>query len=322
MTKQEFLKETSLTENQFLGIDKIGGSLYLSNVTSIPEGFNPTVGGSLYLNNVTSIPEGFNPTVGGSLYLENVTSIPEGFNPTVGGYLDLRSVTSIPEGFNPTVGGYLDLRSVTSIPEGFNPTVGGYLYLDNVTSIPEGFNPTVGGDLYLRSVTSIPKGFNPTVGGYLNLRNGLKSKYIKLEGPIFWGDKYVKADGIFTEIISSKGNIYKVKKLNDSKEFYLITDGNGKWSHGDTLQEAKEDLIFKITNRSKEDYKDLSLESILTFEKGIECYRVVTGACSFGTKDFVKSYNIEPKDYSIKEIIELTKGKYGNEAFKQFFNIK
>jgi hypothetical protein len=36
-----------------------------------------------------------------------VTSIPEGFNPTVGGYLDLRSVTSIPEGFNPTVGGDL-----------------------------------------------------------------------------------------------------------------------------------------------------------------------------------------------------------------------
>jgi hypothetical protein len=40
---------------------------------------------------VTSIPEGFNPTVGGSLYLRSLTSIPEGFNPTVGGDLDLRS---------------------------------------------------------------------------------------------------------------------------------------------------------------------------------------------------------------------------------------
>ena len=29
----------------------MGGSLYLSNLTSIPEGFNPTVGGSLYLRN-------------------------------------------------------------------------------------------------------------------------------------------------------------------------------------------------------------------------------------------------------------------------------
>jgi hypothetical protein len=57
--------------------------------------------------------------VGGYLDLGSVTSIPEGFNPTVGGYLDLRSVTSIPEGFNPTVGGNLYLESVTSIPEGF-----------------------------------------------------------------------------------------------------------------------------------------------------------------------------------------------------------
>ena len=59
--------------------------------------------------------------VGGNLYLSSVTSLPEGFNPTVGGYLDLRSVTSLPKGFNPTVGGYLDLRSVTSSIKGNNP---------------------------------------------------------------------------------------------------------------------------------------------------------------------------------------------------------
>ena len=71
--------------------------------------------------------------VGGSLDLRNLTSIPEGFNPTVGDYLDLRSLTSIPEGFNPTVGGNLYLSSLTSIPEGFNPTVGGNLYLGSLT---------------------------------------------------------------------------------------------------------------------------------------------------------------------------------------------
>ena len=65
----------------------------------------------MYLNSLTSIPEGFNPTVGGDLYLRSLTSIPEGFNPTVGGYLYLNSLTSIPEGFNPTVGGSLYLRS-------------------------------------------------------------------------------------------------------------------------------------------------------------------------------------------------------------------
>ena len=71
---------------------------------------------------------------GGSLDLSSLTSIPEGFNPTVGGWLYLSSLTSIPEGFNPTVGGSLDLNSLTSIPEGFNPTVGGSLYLSSLTS--------------------------------------------------------------------------------------------------------------------------------------------------------------------------------------------
>ena len=47
-----------------------------------------------YLSSLTSIPEGFNPTVGSSLYLSSLTSIPEGFNPTVVGSLDLCSLTS------------------------------------------------------------------------------------------------------------------------------------------------------------------------------------------------------------------------------------
>ena len=70
-----------------------GGSLWLDGLTSIPEGFNPTVGGNLWLDGLTSIPEGFNPTVGGDLWLNSLTSIPEGFNPTVGGSLCLSGLT-------------------------------------------------------------------------------------------------------------------------------------------------------------------------------------------------------------------------------------
>ena len=368
MNKQEFLKITKLSEKQFNGLEKIQGSMFLSDLKSIPEGFSPTVDGNLYLDGLTSIPKGFNPIVGGyldlrnlisipegfnpivgeSLYLENLTSIPKGFNPIVGGSLFLGGLTSIPEGFNPTVGGSLDLERLTSIPEGFNPivsgnlyldkltslpkgfnpTVGGSLYLENLTSIPEGFNPTVGGNLFLSGLTSIPEGFNPTVGRYLDL-SGLKSTpnnwdiddYTNKHLPLisFQDGKYIKVDGIFTEVISKKGNVYKVKKLNEKEEFFIVGDGNGKFAHGKTLKEAKEDLIFKISNRNKEEFKNLKLDSVLKFKDAVECYRVITGACSFGTKDFVKTNNIEEKDYSIKEIIKLTKGKYGNETFKNFF---
>ena len=337
----EFRKKHNLTTNQFFGIEPVGGSLYLRGLTSIPEGFNPTVGGDLDLRGLTSIPEGFNPTVVGSLYLGRLTSIPEGFNPTVVGSLDLRGLTSIPEGFNPTVVGYLDLRGLTSIPEGFNPTVGGSLYLGGLTSIPEGFNPTVGGYLDLRGLTSIPEGFNPTVGGSLYL-GGLTSipegfnptvggslylgrRSININSNIsnlieFKGTKYVSIDSIFCEIIYKRKGIFKVKKCAREKEFFIVTDGNNNYSHGDTIKEAKEDLIFKISNRSKDDYKELTTESTLTFEEAVKCYRVITGACQFGVKDFLQRKAINKKKFTIKEMITLTSGEYGSSSFYDFFN--
>jgi hypothetical protein len=50
----------------------------------------------------------------------------------------------------------------------------------------------------------------------------------------------------------------------------------------------------------------------------IECYRVITGSCALGVKNFMKT--IEKKDsYSIGDVIELTNGAYGGDTFKEFF---
>ena len=90
-------------------------------------------------------------------------------------------------------------------------------------------------------------------------------------------------------------------------------------AHGDTLKEAYQDLVYKVTNRSKEDFEHLTLDSVLTFEDSISCYRTITSACSFGTRDFVESNGIVEKDRTIREIIELTKDSYGNDSFTEFF---
>jgi hypothetical protein len=228
-------------------------------------------------------------------------------------------LTSIPDGFNPTVGGSLDLRGLTSIPDGFNPTVGGYLDLRGLTSIPDGFNPTVGGSLDLRGLTSIPDGFNPTVGGYLYLRG--TSKYINSDTSFLsWQNgKYILVDGEFTEVLNKRGNVFKVKHIGKDKVFYCITDGNSKYSHGDTIKEAREDLIYKISNRSKDDFKGLTLDSKLTFNEAIECYRVITGSCAFGVKNFIESKSVKKKSYKVSDIILITNGAYGGETFKNFF---
>ncbi|MCK9544769.1 MAG: hypothetical protein M0R03_22360, partial [Novosphingobium sp.] len=134
------------------------------------------------------------------------------------------------------------------------------------------------------------------------------------------GGKYIKTDDIFTEVVSHKGNVWKVKYLDRDKEFYLITDGNGNFAHGDTLKEAKLDLLFKTTNRNKEDYEGLTLDSELSYEESIICYRVITGACSFGTRVYVKNrLGAKKETYTIGEIIELTKDEYGNKIFESFF---
>ena len=105
----------------------------------------------------------------------------------------------------------------------------------------------IGGSLDLSGLTSIPKEFNPTVGGYLYLSGHLTANTKPLQTNIIsWCDKYIKVDGVFTEIINRKGNIFKVKDINSSDtEYWLVTDGKFTHAHGKTLKEAKEDFRFK-----------------------------------------------------------------------------
>lgn len=165
-----------------------------------------------------------------------------------------------------------------------------------------------------------------TVGGYLDLEGTQVSELdvSKIENQSIllfsWRKgKYIMVDDMFCEVIKKIGKAWKCKKINKKEHFYIVTDGNGKYSHGKTVREAKEDLLYKIGNRNKDQYKHLTPKSILSFEKMVECYRVITGACGFGVKDFVESNNIEKKDYSIKDIIALTKNSYGGSSFENFF---
>ena len=206
--------------------------------------------------------------------------------------------------------------------------VGGYLDLRSVTSIPEGFNPTVGGCLDLSSVTSIPDGFNPTVGGYLDLSSGRKYIGNKVEIPYIparylWRNKeYIKVDGIFTKIISERGNVMRVQRIARKEIEYLVTDGDGRWAHGATLKEAKESLIYKITSRDTTKYKSWSLDTEITHAEAIEAYRTITGACAFGTRHFCETILGDRKKdkYTVAKVVELTKGQYGADSFKEFFN--
>nr|DAE46854.1 MAG TPA: hypothetical protein [Caudoviricetes sp.] len=86
------------------------------------------------------------------------------------------------------------------------------------------------------------------------------------------------------------------------------------------MKDARESFIYKISNRDTSQYKGLKLDDVVSKEDAIKMYRVITGACEFGTKNFVNSLEKVKSKYSIRELIELTDGRYGSDRFKEFFN--
>ena len=147
----------------------------------------------------------------------------------------------------------------------------------------------------------------------------LKDEIVHISHPS--GREFLHVDGILSEVIEKKGNVYHVRNGVNKAITYVVTDGNGHWAHGDTLEDAKEDLIFKICKRDKSEYESLTLDSELPYNEAIDCYRVITGACRTGTRDYIEHRLPNPRKekYTIGEMIELTKDEYGGRTFREFF---
>lgn len=163
----------------------------------------------------------------------------------------------------------------------------------------------IGGSLDLRSLTAIPDGFNPTVGGSLDLSSGLTSNSTSPNPEIIWRVKnrliswcdgrFILADNILTEVVSKKGNIYIVKKLNSTDNFYLVSDGFTH-AHGETLKKAKEDFKFKLISEKLKNEPILA-DTVIT----IRHYRLITGACEFGVSNWIDS------NFDTKQRVDILK---------------
>ncbi len=299
----------------------VGGWLDLSytGITSLPESLK--VGGSLDLEGtgITSLPD--NLTVGGWLNLSymGITSLPD--NLTVDGELSLRGtgITSLPS--NLTVGRGLDLSymGITSLPD--NLTVGGWLdlYGTGITSLPD--NLTVGGGIDLRGtgITSLPE--NLTVGGSLYLSGtGITSPaYKRLKDGDYVPGRYLYADGILTHVRRCRTvgqYTYYIGKISTKNVVY---DGT-YYAHCRNLREGIADLLYKhAADRGAEQYRGLTMDSVLPEDEAVTMYRVITGACQAGTRQFVENLKNPQKSYTVREMIALTRGQYNAERFAEFF---
>jgi hypothetical protein len=89
MTREEFCKRYTLSENQFFGRFPISRDLHIKGIDHLPEGFSPDVSFGLTIDDIKNLPEGFSPRVGINLDIR-INKLPKGFAPIVTGNLFLR----------------------------------------------------------------------------------------------------------------------------------------------------------------------------------------------------------------------------------------
>ena len=182
---------------------------------------------------------------------------------------------------------------------------GGSLDLENctnITALPEGL--TVGGSLYLQ-------GTNITDTSKVN-RN--------FPEVIYKENKFLWCDGILT-------HIKRKRKFGKFTFFYgkikgknVIFDGQN-YAHCKDFKAGVIDLEFKAAkDRGAEQYKGLTLDSVVKYEDAVIMYRVITGACQQGTQSFLDGLREIKDEYTVREIIQITSGHYGSGVFKSFFD--
>jgi hypothetical protein len=174
-------------------------------------------------------------------------------------------------------------------------------------------------EMYLREDTIIGDGV--WCGMYFETDSTMKHIDVDLPLGDYVEGKYIRADGIVTPIKS----VRQVAGYTVYKGFFkgcnVITDGE-YYAHCDTIKGGIGAIEYKRKHdRINQEYKALTLDSVVDRDYAISMYRAITGACARGTQMFVESLGDSVKDeYTIAEIIELTHGRYGSEKFKAFFD--
>jgi hypothetical protein len=126
------------------------------------------------------------------------------------------------------------------------------------------------------------------------------------------------ADGILARIVSQRGNVARVVICGKTEVSYVVTDGEGNYSHGDTLDEAREDLMVKRTSKDLSQFKSWTLDKEVSKSGAIMAYRSITGACRKGTRHWLEQHKT-PEKITVSEIIKITEGAYRADIFKKFF---
>ena len=199
--------------------------------------------------------------------------------------------------------GNLEIRTDTDAKKYAGLTeVTGYLYIYASAKLDAPQLESVGGDLYINASAKLdapqlyPKGF----------------------------DNFKVYDGIACVVLSSKkkGDVEilscrqaKIKQQKIIGEKLFITKQGSQTAHANDIKTALEELAFKCGDRNIDQYKNMPKHTRKSPEDWAFVYRMVTGACQYGTKQFMEAKGKLKRTYTLAEIITETKGAYGHDQF-------
>jgi hypothetical protein len=332
----------------------VGSCLNCYRVQSVAEGMIFLAGANILFHALTSVPKGCRFYAGKSVLIPRVTEVGEGFHVIAGDAVDVASLEKAPPNSQVVCGGILIANAFKSIPEDFDPLVAVRLLLEGCPQVPRDRRWRAGRAMYEKEGEWFYVNDAEDRACYERICEDGKELYYNddehewafisvwgdkcIKKEIYynddehewafisvWGGKYVKIDGIFREVASHHGNVWKLRHPITGGICYAVSNAEkAKFAHGATLDEAIEEIRLKSGLRDSGVYSRLTLDSKLSFSEMQLCYRAITGACHFGVKAFIEDREtpLENREYSLREAIQLTKGAYGCEKFAEFFECK
>jgi len=125
---------------------------------------------------------------------------------------------------------------------------------------------------------------------------------------------------LFCEIYNEKESIisgqtvkiYSAKKINKHRNFYIVNKDNF-YAHGEDLKTAFEDLEFKIVSETLKN-EPINKDTMITTKH----YRLITGACELGVKQWLESVGITQSEIRADELLPILEksNAYGLQKFK------
>ena len=201
-------------------------------------------------------------------------------------------------------------------------SVGGYIYAPSGGKIERGAFPrltSVGGYIYADAANYARVKTNDST--VINIGSEIRANVLRRCQAYllssFAAAGFSFADGILAKIVSRRGPVSRVIICGNTEVSYIVTNGEA-FSHGKTLAEARDGLLYKIGSRDTTPYKAWTLDRVVNKGEAIQAYRIITGACDGGVRAWMEQRQT-PDTITVKEIIELTRGAFGADVFKAFF---